>query len=40
MDKREKLLLIGSGGLGRVTLEHALNEYNCAFVDDGYEIDT
>ena len=36
----EKLLLVGSGGLGRVVLEHAIDKYNCSFVDDGYEIGT
>lgn len=35
---KEKLLLIGSGGFGRVTLEQALREYECYFVDDGYDI--
>lgn len=30
----KKLLLIGAGGLGRVVLEHASKEYECAFVDD------
>lgn len=34
----EKLLLIGSGGFGRVTLEHAMNNYDCYFVDDGYSV--
>lgn len=31
----EKLLLVGAGGFGRVTLEHASKEYNCTFLDDG-----
>lgn len=31
---KEKLLLIGSGGFGRVVLEHAINVYECAFLDD------
>lgn len=35
---KEKLILVGSGGLGRVTLEHAIKKYDCYFVDDGYEI--
>lgn len=30
----EKLLLVGAGGFGRVVLEHAEKEYECAFVDD------
>ena len=33
---KEKLLLVGSGGLGRVASEMATQEYECAFVDDGY----
>lgn len=33
---KEKLLIVGSGGFGRVTLEHAMKDYDCAFVDDGY----
>ena len=37
-EMKEKLLLVGSGGLGRVVLEHALKEYDCSFVDDGYSI--
>lgn len=35
---KEKLLLVGAGGFGRVVLEHAQVEYDCAFVDDGKEI--
>ena len=31
----EKLLLVGSGGFGRVVLEHASAFYDCAFLDDG-----
>ena len=30
----EKLLLVGAGGFGKVVLEHACKEYECAFVDD------
>lgn len=37
---RDKLLLVGAGGLGRVTLEHAACDYDCAFVDDGYPVGT
>lgn len=33
-------MLIGAGGLGRVTLEHAALDFDCAFVDDGYQIGT
>ncbi len=31
----EKLLLIGAGGFGRVVLEHACQQYECSFLDDG-----
>ena len=34
---KEKLLLVGAGGFGRVVLEHASSEYDCAFLDDGRE---
>lgn len=34
----KKLLLVGAGGFGRVVLEHASQEYECAFVDDGPDI--
>ena len=34
----EKLLLVGAGGFGRVVLEHAIQNYDCALVDDGQEI--
>ena len=37
---REKILLVGAGGFGRVVLEHVLSEYDCAFLDDGVEIGT
>lgn len=33
---KDKLLLVGAGGLGRVTLEHAMEKYQCHFVDDSY----
>lgn len=32
---KEKLLLVGAGGFGRVVLEHACHLYDCVFVDDG-----
>lgn len=32
-----KLLIVGAGGFGRVTLEHASRQFDCAFVDDGPE---
>lgn len=35
---RDKLLLVGAGGLGRVTLEHAMEKYQCSFVDDSYPV--
>lgn len=34
----EKLLIIGAGGFGRVVLEHASKEYECAFLDDGLAV--
>lgn len=37
---KDKLLLVGSGGFGRVVSEHASLEYDCAFVDDGHPIGT
>ena len=37
----EKLLLVGAGGFGRVVMEHAIEQqYDVAFVDDGYEVGT
>lgn len=36
----EKLLLVGSGGFGRVVLEHTKAQYDCAFLDDGVETGT
>ncbi|MCD7761783.1 MAG: lipid carrier--UDP-N-acetylgalactosaminyltransferase [Lachnospiraceae bacterium] len=36
----EKLLLVGSGGLGRVALESARESFECSFVDDGYPVGT
>lgn len=37
---KEKLLLVGAGGFGRVVLEYAQKHFDCAFVDDGYETGT
>ena len=37
---KEKLLLVGAGGFGRVVLEHAVKEYDCVFVDDGVPVGT
>ena len=33
---KEKLLLVGAGGFGRIVMEHAVKIYDCAFVDDSY----
>ena len=36
---KEKLLLVGAGGFGRVVMEHAIEQqYDVFFVDDGYDI--
>ena len=35
---KEKLLLVGAGGFGRMVAEQALLQYDCAFVDDGQPI--
>ena len=32
---KEKLLLVGAGGFGRMVAEQASRQYDCAFVDDG-----
>lgn len=32
---KEKLLLVGAGGFGRMAAEQAMPQYDCAFVDDG-----
>ena len=37
---KEKLLLIGAGGFGRMVAEQAMLQYDCAFVDDGQDVDT
>lgn len=37
---KEKLLLVGAGGFGRVVSETAVLNYDCAFVDDGVEFGT
>ena len=37
---KEKLLLVGAGGFGRMVAEQAMLQYNCAFVDDGQAVDT
>lgn len=33
---REKLLLVGAGGFGRIAMEHAIKTFDCVFVDDSY----
>ena len=37
---KEKLLLVGAGGFGRMVAEQAMLQYDCAFVDDGQAVDT
>lgn len=37
---KEKLLLVGAGGFGRMVAEQAMRQYDCAFVDDGQAIGT
>ena len=37
---KPKLLIVGAGGFGRVTLEHASRQFDCAFVDDGQAVGT
>lgn len=33
---KEKLLLVGAGGFGRMVAEQAMLQYACSFVDDGH----
>ena len=35
---KEKLLLIGAGGFGRMVAEQAMLQYDCVFVDDGQPV--
>lgn len=36
---KEKLLLVGAGGFGRIVMEYAIEQqYDVAFVDDGYDV--
>ena len=37
---KEKLLLVGAGGFGRMVAEQAMLQYDCTFVDDGQDVDT
>ena len=34
---KDKLLIIGAGGLGRMTLDIAETQYDCFFVDDAFD---
>ena len=33
---KRKLLLVGAAGFGRVALEHVVEQFDCAFADDGW----
>lgn len=35
---KNKLLLVGAGGFGRVVSEQARLQYDCAFVDDAFDV--
>ncbi len=37
---KEKLLLVGAGGFGRMVAEQVMLQYDCAFVDDGQPVGT
>ena len=37
---KEKLLLVGAGGFGRMVAEQAMLKYDCAFVADGQVVGT
>lgn len=37
---KEKLLLVGAGGFGRIAAEQAVLQYDCVFVDDGQAVGT
>ena len=37
---KERLLLVGAGGFGRMVAEQAMLQYDCAFVDDGQAVGT
>ena len=37
---KKKLLLVGAGGFWRMAAEQAMLQYDCAFVDDGQDVDT
>ena len=37
---KDRLLLVGAGGFGRMVAEQAILQYDCAFVDDGLTVGT
>lgn len=37
MMMKNKLLIVGAGGLGRMTMESAIAQYECYFLDDNYQ---
>lgn len=37
---KEKLLIVGAGGFGRMMAEQTMLQYNCAFADDGQAVGT
>lgn len=37
---KEKLLMVGAGGFGRMVAEQAMLQYDCAFADDGQPVGT
>ena len=37
---KERLLLVGAGGFGRMVAEQAMLQYDCSFVDDGQAVGT
>lgn len=39
-ERKDRLLLVGAGGFGRIAAELAAEKYDCAFVDDGCEVGT
>ena len=34
----EKLLIVGAGGLGRMVMETALEDFDCYFIDDNFQL--
>lgn len=37
---KERLLVVGAGGFGRMVAEQAMLQYDCVFVDDGQPVGT